>query len=196
VSSPAEFWELLERGGDGVIEVPKARWDAASLHDPDPDARGKSICSKGGFIAGPIDLFDAPFFGISPREARALDPQQRMLLEITWEAFEQAGYSMDQLRGSQTGVFVGIGKGYEEYGVMLAGLGDLDGYVGPGSAGATMSGRVSYVFGLEGPSMTVDTACSASLVTTHLACTALRQGECDLAVASGVTLLLSPHMHV
>lgn len=196
VNSPEDFWNLLERGGDGIIDVPKDRWDAAALYDPDPDARGKSYCSKGGFVT-PIDLFDAPFFGISPREARALDPAQRMMLESTWEAFEQAGYSMDQLRGSQTGVFVGIGKGYHEYGLALAGgLADLDGYVGTGSAGSTMSGRVSYVFGLEGPSMTVDTACSSSLVTTHLACTALRQGECELAVAAGVTLMLSPDLHV
>lgn len=196
VNSPSDFWDLLERGGDGIIDVPKDRWDAAALYDADPDARGKSYCMKGGFVT-PIDVFDAPFFGVSPREARALDPAQRMMLEATWEAFEQAGYSMDQLRGSQTGVFVGIGKGYHEYGLALAGgLSDLDGYVGTGSAGSTMSGRVSYVFGLEGPSMTVDTACSSSLVSTHLACNALRQGECELAVASGVTLMLSPDLHV
>ena len=196
VNSPEDLWALLERGGDGIVEVPKERWDAAAIYDADPDARGKSYCMRGGFVA-PIDLFDAPFFGISPREARALDPAQRMMLEVTSEAIEQAGYSMDQLRGSQTGVFIGIGKGYHEYGLALAGgLADLDGYVGTGSAGSTMSGRVSYVLGLEGPSMTVDTACSSSLVTTHLACNALRQGECDLAVAAGVTLMLSPDLHV
>ncbi|MBA3774198.1 MAG: amino acid adenylation domain-containing protein, partial [Ramlibacter sp.] len=196
VNSPEDFWNLLERGGDGIIDVPKDRWDAEALYDADPEARGKSYCKKGGFVS-PIDVFDAPFFGISPREARALDPAQRMMLESTWEAFEQAGYSMDQLRGTQTGVFVGIGKGYHEYGLALAGgLSDLDGYVGTGSAGSTMSGRVSYVFGLEGPSMTVDTACSSSLVTTHLACNALRHGECELAVAAGVTLMLSPDLHV
>ncbi|WP_454674681.1 amino acid adenylation domain-containing protein [Achromobacter pestifer] len=196
VNSAEDLWTLLERGGDGIVEVPKERWDAAAIYDADPDARGKSYCMRGGFVA-PIDLFDAPFFGISPREARALDPAQRMMLEVTSEAIELAGYSMDQLRGSQTGVFIGIGKGYHEYGLALAGgLADLDGYVGTGSAGSTMSGRVSYVLGLEGPSMTVDTACSSSLVTTHLACNALRQGECDLAVAAGVTLMLSPDLHV
>ena len=196
VNSPEDLWNLLERGGDGIVEVPRERWDAAAIYDADPDARGKSYCMRGGFVT-PIDLFDAPFFGISPREARALDPAQRMMLEVTSEAIEQAGYSMDQLRGSQTGVFIGIGKGYHEYGLALAGgLADLDGYVGTGSAGSTMSGRVSYVLGLEGPSMTVDTACSSSLVTTHLACNALRQGECDLAVAAGVTLMLSPDLHV
>ncbi|WP_378733236.1 amino acid adenylation domain-containing protein [Nocardia brasiliensis] len=198
VTTPEEYWELLERGGDGIIDVPKDRWDADALYDPDPEARGKSYCRSGGFVT-PIDLFDAPFFGISPREARSLDPMQRMALETCWDAFERAGYTMERLRGSQTGAFVGVGKSsaYHEYGLTLAGgLADLDGYVGPGSAGGTMSGRVSYVFGLEGPTLTLDTACSSSLVTTHLACNALRQGECDLAVSIGVSLMLSPELHV
>ncbi|HEY1618614.1 MAG TPA: amino acid adenylation domain-containing protein, partial [Streptosporangiaceae bacterium] len=198
VRSPEQYWELLERGVDGIVEVPKDRWDADALYDPDPEARGKSYCRYGGFVS-PIDLFDAAFFGISPREARALDPMQRMVLETIWEAFERAGATMDELRGSQTGAFIGVGKSsaYHEYGLTAAGgLADLDGYVGPGSAGGTMSGRVSYVFGLEGPTMTVDTACSSSLVTTHLACNALRAGECDLAVSAGVSLMLSPELHV
>jgi|GEM_PF-170348 len=195
VATPEDFWQLLKRGGDGIIEVPSDRWNAEALFDPDPEARGKSYSNKGGFVV-PIDEFDASFFGISPREAHALDPAQRMILEVSWEAFERAGYSMDEMRGSQTGVFIGLGRFYDEYGVALAGLEDLDGYVGTGSAGSTMSGRVSYVFGLEGPAMTVDTGCSASLVTTHLACTALRQGECDVALAAGVTLLLGPNLHV
>ena len=195
VETPEELWQLLKRGGDAIVEVPRDRWDAEALFDPDPEARGKSYSNKGGFVV-PIDRFDASFFGISPREAHALDPAQRMILEVSWEAFERAGYSMEQMRGSQTGVFIGLGRFYDEYGVALADLDDLDGYVGTGSAGSTMSGRISYVFGLEGPAMTVDTGCSASLVTTHLACTALRQGECDLALAGGVTLLLAPNLHV
>jgi amino acid adenylation domain-containing protein/thioester reductase-like protein len=198
VATPEEYWQLLERGVDGIIDVPKDRWDADALYDPDPEARGKSYCRRGGFIT-PIDQFDAAFFGISPREARSLDPMQRLVLETTWEAFERAGCTMEQLRGSQTGAFVGIGKSsaYHEYGLTMAGgLADLDGYVGPGSAGGTMSGRVSYVFGLEGPTLTLDTACSSSLVTTHLACNALRNGECDLAVSAGVTLMLTPELHV
>lgn len=197
VHNPEDFWSLLERGGDGIVEVPKDRWDADALYDPDPDARGKAYCRKGGFVY-PIDVFDASFFGISPREARALDPAQRLMLETSWEAFEQAGYSMQQLRGSQTGVFVGVGKtAYHDYGLDLAGgLADLDGYFGTGSAAATMSGRLSYVLGLEGPSLTVDTACSSSLVAAHQACNALRQGECDLALAAGVTVMLSPDLHV
>ncbi|MBL1110394.1 amino acid adenylation domain-containing protein [Streptomyces sp. 5-8] len=197
-NTPEEYWELLERGGDGIIEVPKDRWDAEALYNPDPEVPGTSYCSRGGFVT-PIDLFDAPFFGISPREARSLDPMQRMVLETTWEAFERAGYTLDQLRGSQTGAFIGVGKSsaYHEYGLTMAGgLSDLDGYVGPGSAGGTMSGRVSYVFGLEGPTLTLDTACSSSLVTTHLACNALRNGECDLAVSAGVSLMLTPELHV
>ncbi|MER5968832.1 amino acid adenylation domain-containing protein [Streptomyces sp. NPDC002055] len=197
-NTPEEYWELLERGGDGIVEVPKDRWDAEALYNPDPEVPGTSYCSRGGFVT-PIDLFDAPFFGISPREARSLDPMQRMVLETTWEAFERAGYTMDRLRGSQTGAFVGVGKSsaYHEYGLTMAGgLTDLDGYVGPGSAGGTMSGRVSYVFGLEGPTLTLDTACSSSLVTTHLACNALRNGECDLAVSAGASLMLTPELHV
>jgi polyketide synthase 12 len=197
-NNPEEYWELLRRGGDGIVEVPRDRWDADALYDPDPEARGKSYCSRGGFVT-PIDLFDAPFFGISPREARSLEPMQRMVLETTWEAFERAGYTLDELRGSQTGAFIGVGKSsaYHEYGLTMAGgLTDLDGYVGPGSAGGTMSGRVSYVFGLEGPTLTLDTACSSSLVTTHLACNALRNGECDLAVSAGVSLMLTPELHV
>jgi amino acid adenylation domain-containing protein/thioester reductase-like protein len=198
VNTPEEYWQLLKRGGDGIVDVPKDRWDADALYDPDPEARGKSYCRRGGFLAS-VDMFDAPFFGISPREARALDPIQRLTLEICWEAFERAGYTTQRLRGSQTGAFIGVGKfsAYREYGGTVAGsLADLDGYAGSGSAGGTTSGRVSYVFGLEGPTMTVDTACSSSLVATHLAVSALHQGECDLAVAAGVTLMLSPELHV
>ncbi|MFI9509721.1 amino acid adenylation domain-containing protein [Nocardia sp. NPDC052566] len=198
VNTPEQYWDLLERGGDGIVEVPKDRWDADALYDADPEARGKSYCRSGGFVT-PIDLFDAPFFGVAPREARSLDPMQRMVLETCWEAFERAGYTMERLRGSQTGAFIGVGKSsaYHEYGLTMAGgLTDLDGYVGPGSAGGTMSGRVSYVFGLEGPTLTLDTACSSSLVTTHLACNALRQGECDLAVSAGVSVMLTPELHV
>ncbi|AYG84644.1 Phenolphthiocerol synthesis polyketide synthase type I Pks15/1 [Streptomyces hundungensis] len=197
-NTPEEYWELLERGGDGIVEVPKSRWDAEALYNPDPEVPGTSYCSRGGFVT-PIDLFDAPFFGISPREARSLEPMQRMVLETTWEAFERAGHTLEQLRGSRTGAFIGVGKSsaYHEYGLTMAGgLTDLDGYVGPGSAGGTMSGRVSYVFGLEGPTLTLDTACSSSLVTTHLACNALRDGECDLAVSAGVSLMLTPELHV
>ncbi|KAL5048565.1 hypothetical protein BDW71DRAFT_213319 [Aspergillus fruticulosus] len=196
-TTPEEYWELLDGGVDAITDVPKARWDADALYDADPQARGKSYCRRGGFIDS-VDAFDAALFGISPREARSLDPMQCLMLETCWEAFECAGYTTKQLRGSQTGVYIGISSipAYRNHPHSTKGLDDLDGYAGTGSAGATMSGRVSYVLGLEGPALTVDTACSSSLVATHLACTALRQGECDLAVSGGVSLMLSPGVHV
>lgn len=121
VNTPEQYWELLERGGDGIVDVPKDRWDAEALYDPDPEAAGTSYCAKGGFVRD-IDLFDASFFGMAPREARALDPMQRLVLETAWEAFERAGYTLDRLRGSQTGTFVGIGKSsaWREYGLTTA----------------------------------------------------------------------------
>lgn len=198
ITTPEEYWELLQRGGDAIIDVPKDRWNADALYDADPDALGKSYCRRGGFIST-IDSFDAPFFGISPREARALDPLQHMVLETCWEGFERAGYTMDQLRGSQTGVFIGtssISAHNSLNSTAILNLADLDGYTVTGSSGGTLSGRVSYVLGLEGPAMTLDTACSSSLVTTHLACTALRQGECDMAISGGVSLMLNPGLHV
>ncbi|KAH7007558.1 polyketide synthase [Ilyonectria destructans] len=198
IATPEEYWELLQRGGDAIVDVPKDRWNADALYDADPDALGKSYCRRGGFIST-IDSFDAPFFGISPREARALDPLQHMVLETCWEGFERAGYTMDQLRGSQTGVFIGtssISAHNSLNATAIRNLADLDGYTVTGSSGGTLSGRVSYVLGLEGPAMTLDTACSSSLVTTHLACTALRQGECDMAVSGGVSLMLNPGLHV
>ncbi|KAI0602189.1 hypothetical protein F4775DRAFT_227770 [Biscogniauxia sp. FL1348] len=198
ITTPEEFWELLECGGDAITIVPEDRWDADALYDASSDAQGKSYCRQGGFIPS-INSFDAYFFSISPREARSLDPSQYIMLETCWEGFERAGYTMERLRGSQTGVFIGTSNILAHLGFNSTGvrdLADLDGYTVTGSAGGTMSGRISYVLGLEGPAMTIDTACSSSLVTTHLACSALRQGECDLAVSGGVSLMLNPGMHV
>ncbi|KAI0155272.1 polyketide synthase [Xylariaceae sp. FL1272] len=198
ISSPSEFWDLLERGGDVITDIPKSRWDADALYDSRPDSPGKSYCRQGGFISS-IDAYDISFFGISPREARTLDPAQYLMLETCWEGFERAGYTMQQLRGSQTGVFIGTSNILAHLGLSsnsTQSLADLDGYAVTGSAGGTMSGRISYHLGLEGPAMTIDTACSSSLVTTHLACSALRQGECDLAVSGGGSLLLNPALHV
>lgn len=195
ITTPEEFWELLETGGDVITDVPPDRWDASALYDADPGAPGKSYCRRGGFITdGCVDSFDAPFFGISPREAQTLDPAQSVMLETCWEAFERAGYTLPRLRGSNTGVFVG----QNPVGAHAAGraMDQLDGHAVTGSIGAALSGRVSYVLGLQGPAVTVDTACSSSLVATHLACTALRQGECDAAVAGGVTIMPSPGLHV
>ena len=198
IDTPESFWELLECGGDAITDVPADRWDAEALYDADPDAKGKSYCCQGGFIDS-IDSFDASFFGISPREASSLDPSQYLMLETCWEGLESAGYTADALRGSQTGVFIGTSNilAHSHLNTSAASdLAGLDGYTATGSAGGTLSGRISYQLGLEGPSMTIDTACSSSLVATHLACTALRQGECNTAVSGGITLMLNPGMHV
>ncbi|KAH7130941.1 polyketide synthase [Dactylonectria macrodidyma] len=198
ISTPDEYWNLLQRGGDATTDVPKDRWDADALYSADPDAPGKSYCRRGGFINS-VDAFDAPFFGISPREARAMDPLQSLVLETCWEVFERGGYTMEQLRGSETGVFVGtssIAAHSSLNATAIRNLADLDGYTVTGSAASTLSGRVSYILGLQGPAMTIDTACSSSLVTTHLACNALRLGECNMAVSCGASLLLNPGLHV
>src|SRR6266542_4432464 len=190
------FWRVLDEGIDAVTEVPRERWDIDAFYDPDPAAPGKMTTRRGGFLAE-IDRFDAEFFGISPREAVSLDPQQRLLLETSWEALEHAGIAAERLEGSGTGVFVGLmSHEYGTYGTLAGGLERLDGYVGTGSLASVASGRISYVLGLQGPSMTVDTACSSSLLATHLACQSLRQGECSLALAGGVTLMLTPGLFV
>ncbi|KAK3395035.1 polyketide synthase [Podospora didyma] len=199
------FWDLLERGGDAITDTPPGdRWRAADTllshsNASNPDAPGdESYCRSGGFLPS-IDAFDISFFGISPREARMLDPAQYIMLETCWEGFERAGYTVEQLRGSQTGVFIGTSNILSHQGLnptAVRDLSDLGGYTVAGSAGGTMSGRISHHLGLQGPAMTIDTACSSSLVTTHLACTALRQRECDMAVSGGVSLLLNPGLHV
>ncbi|WP_369244602.1 SDR family NAD(P)-dependent oxidoreductase [Streptomyces sp. R41] len=189
---PEALWRLLVAGEDAITEVPAGRWDTQGLYDPDPEATGKAYTLRGGFLSD-IDRFDAPFFGISPREAAAMDPQQRLLLQTTWETIERAGIVPQTLNGSSTGVYLGL---YDSGYLASAGLGQLDGHVGTGSASSVASGRIAYTLGLQGPAVTVDTACSSSLVALHLAARALASGECDLALAGGATLLVTPRGHV
>ena len=194
---PESFWELLRDGVDATREVPKERWDIDAYYDPDPDTPGKMYVRRGAFldkrtIPWGIESFDAPFFGISPREAVSLDPQQRLLLEVSWEAIENAGIAAKQLRNSNTGVYIGHDHLNSDYALLDPSCLKEDRYIGTGAGGSLPAGRLSYFLGLQGPCLVVSTACSSSLVATHLAVQALRAGECDLALAGGVQLNLSP----
>ncbi|WP_206957064.1 type I polyketide synthase [Trinickia acidisoli] len=185
-----DYWRLLTEGIDAVSEVPSSRWDAEALYDPEPGVPGKTNSRWGGFIEG-VDLFDRELFGLSERAARDTDPQHRLLLEAAWATFEDAGIAPESLAGTATGVFVGISQ--SDYGrITLARTHDSSPFVATGTSPAVASGRLSYTFDLHGPSVSVDTACSSSLVAIHQACRAIRNGECDLALAAAVNLILTP----
>ncbi|MEM7756775.1 MAG: SDR family NAD(P)-dependent oxidoreductase [Cyanobacteria bacterium P01_A01_bin.40] len=191
-NDPEAFWQLLETGSDLVSDVPINRWNVDKFYESNPNVPGKMYTRSGGFI-NDIDRFDPYFFGISPREAVSLDPQQRLLLEVSWSALENAGQVTRQLAGSQTGVFIGIGQNdYARLGIQLNDPSIIDAYSGTGNSFSFAAGRLSYILGLQGPSLAIDTACSSSLVAIHQACQSLQTGECDLALAGGVQLMISP----
>jgi len=190
------FWRLMRDGVDAIGPLPADRWDTEALYDPDPETPGRIATRAGGFL-GAVDGFDAGLFGIAPREAQGMDPQQRLLLEVAWEALENAGQAPDRLEGTRTGVYVGVTA--SDYAYMQLMSGDralLDAHFTSGIAHSIHSGRLSYLLGLQGPSLTLDTACSSSLVAVHQACQALRAGDCRMALAGGVNLILSPDLFI
>ncbi len=191
---PAAFWRELSDGVDAISEIPPDRWDADAFYDADPSVPGTSVTRRAGFVPG-IDQFDFRFFGISPRESAQMDPQQRLIQEVAWEALEDAGQVPERLAGSDTGVFVGIST--TDYANLRAGQFQLvDAYTGTGNALSIAANRLSYFYDFHGPSMAIDTACSSSLVAVHLACRSLRDGECSLALAGGVNVILSPALMI
>jgi acyl transferase domain-containing protein len=187
------FWELLVEGRDAITEVPRWRWDLDKLYDPDPHARGKVTSRWGGFLDSP-EFFDPAFFGIAPVEAFSMDPQQRLLLEASWEALEDAAIAPSTLSGSRTGVFLGICSSDYTQLALNRPVQEIDPYFAQGGSHAVATGRISYFLGLLGPSLAIDTACSASLVAIHEACQSLRVEETDLALAGGVNVLFSPEI--
>jgi acyl transferase domain-containing protein/SAM-dependent methyltransferase len=190
----SSLWQMLENGVDAISEIPRDRWDIDAYYDLDPDKPGKMNTRRGAFITG-VDQFDAEFFGVSPREAVSMDPQHRLLLETTWEALENAAICPARLAGSQTAVFVGYSN--SDYWRLVYSEEDrIDAYSALGNAFSVAAGRLSYFLGVHGPSMAVDTACSASLVALHLACQSLRSGECPVALAAGVNLIISPEANI
>lgn len=194
IDSPDSFWRLLEDGADAITRIPVSRWDADSLYDASPGAEGRCYVRDGGFIDA-VDEFDPQFFGLLPREATSMDPQHRILLEVAWEAVEDAGQVWNRAEGYPGGVFVGIsGNDYQHR--LRDGRAAGEPHAITGNAQNAAAGRLSYVFGFQGPCMAIDTACSSSLVAIHLACQSLRAGECSMALAGGVNLMLTPDAYL
>ncbi|MFD6397503.1 thioester reductase domain-containing protein [Nocardia sp. NPDC060249] len=192
VSGADEFWELLVSGASGIGVVPADRWSVEDVFDADPGVAGRTYSRHGGFLAG-VQEFDAALFGVSPREAATMDPQHRLMLEVAWQALEHAGIAPDSLRGSSTGVFVGMASGdYAQLGLSAGGLAGVDAYAATGNSSNFGANRLSYTLGLQGPSVVVDTACSSSLVALHLGCASVRSGESDVVLVGGVNVMSSP----
>src|SRR6266704_1521023 len=190
--TPEAYWHMLRNGVDATAEFPAERADAQAVYDPDPEAPGKAYTIRGGFLDR-VDRFEPEVFGISPREALGMDPQQRILLEVCWEALERAGYAPDRLQNSRTGVYIGVSTtDYVRLRQQIGDIADVDAYQLLGEPSFT-AGRISYLFGLRGPSKVIDTSCSSSLVAVHEGCQALRLRECDMALCGGVNLLLAPY---
>jgi len=195
-SSPEGFWNMLKEGRDCISVGPVGRWNVDDYFDPDQEASGKTYSKWGGFVED-VNMFDPKFFNMSVREAQSMDPQQRLLMETSWEALEDAGIRPADIHGTKAGVFIGIGT--VDYSRLMGVPGhfeEMDAYFGTGNSHSVASGRLSYFLGLQGPSVAVDTACSSTLVSTHLACQSLRLGECNLALAGGVNLMLAPEIMV
>ncbi|HEU5076178.1 MAG TPA: polyketide synthase, partial [Polyangiaceae bacterium] len=187
---PEAFWQLLRDKGDAVREVPSERWDPTAAAALDPANPAAGAARWGGFVDG-IDRFDATFFGISPREAERMDPQQRMLLEVAWEALEDAGQSPHALAGTSVGIFVGVYNG-DYAALQINDLAGADAYACTGNSNSLAAGRLAYALDVTGPALVVDTVCSSSLVALHLACTSLRGRECQLAIVGGTNAIISP----
>ena len=196
VKDAASFWQLLKGKRDAICEVPRDRWKIDDFYDADGSNPGKMVSRYGGFLEE-IDQFDAAFFGIAPREAAMMDPQQRLLVEVVWQALEDAAIAPSSLAGSRTGMYLGMASGdYAQLQLHAEDARLLDVHYASGNAHSVASGRLSYILGLKGPSLTVDTACSSSLVAVHLACQAIRTGDCGMAITGGVNLILAPETTV
>ena len=190
IESPDQLWEALLRGDDLVTEIPPDRWDADEYYDPEPGVPGRSVSRWGAFMDD-VGGFDAEFFGINEREATAIDPQHRLLLETSWEAMEHAGLTRERISGSLTGVFVGLTHG--DYQLLASDAHSVEGPYGfTGNSFSLASGRIAYALGVHGPALTVDSACSSGLAAVHIACRSLHDGESDLALAGGATVMLDP----